>query len=372
MSFPFTITVATGVVTFTVQHNILQLNLYKLNIQLYKMVIAIGFEGSANKLGIGIVKDGEVLSNCRRTYITPPGEGFLPRETAQHHREKALIILQEALDEAKVKPQDIDVVCYTKGPGMGAPLVSTSVVALTVAQLWNKPVIGVNHCIGHIEMGRLITGADNPTVLYVSGGNTQVIAYSRRRYRIFGETIDIAVGNCLDRFARVLKLSNDPSPGYNIEQMAKNGKKLLKMPYVVKGMDVSFSGILSFMEERAESLLDLGEYTAEDLCFSLQETIFAMLVETTERAMAHCESSEVLIVGGVGCNLRLQEMMGIMCKERNAKLFATDDRFCIDNGAMIAHAGLEMFSHGWKTLWEETTCTQRYRTDEVEVTWRGE
>ncbi|KAJ1531736.1 hypothetical protein ONE63_000399 [Megalurothrips usitatus] len=334
------------------------------------MVIAIGFEGSANKLGIGIVKDGVVLSNCRRTYITPPGEGFLPRETAQHHRENALVVLQEALDEAKVKPEEIDVVCYTKGPGMGAPLVSTSVVALTVAQLWNKPVIGVNHCIGHIEMGRLITGANNPTVLYVSGGNTQVIAYSRRRYRIFGETIDIAVGNCLDRFARVLKLSNDPSPGYNIEQLAKKGKKLLKMPYVVKGMDVSFSGILSFMEERSQGLLGSGEYTPEDLCFSLQETIFAMLIETTERAMAHCESSEVLIVGGVGCNLRLQEMMGIMCKERNAKLFATDERFCIDNGAMIAQAGIEMFNHGWKTPWEETTCTQRYRTDDVEVIWR--
>lgn len=334
------------------------------------MVIAIGFEGSANKLGIGIVKDGKVLSNCRRTYITPPGEGFLPRETAQHHRKNALVVLQEALDEAKVKPEEIDVVCYTKGPGMGAPLLSTSIVALTVAQLWNKPVIGVNHCIGHIEMGRLITGAHNPTVLYVSGGNTQVIAYSRKRYRIFGETIDIAVGNCLDRFARVLKLSNDPSPGYNIEQLAKKGKKFLKMPYVVKGMDVSFSGILSFMEERAQGLLKSGEYTPEDLCFSLQETIFAMLVETTERAMAHCESSEVLIVGGVGCNLRLQEMMGIMCSERNGKLFATDDRFCIDNGAMIAHAGLEMYTHGWKTQWEETTCTQRYRTDEVEVIWR--
>lgn len=89
---------------------------------------------------------------------------------------------------------------------MGAPLVSVAVVARTVAQLWNKPIIGVNHCIGHIEMGRLITGADNPTVLYVSGGNTQVISYLQKRYRIFGETIDIAVGNCLDRFARVLKV----------------------------------------------------------------------------------------------------------------------------------------------------------------------
>lgn len=218
-------------------------------------------------------------------------------------------------------------------------------------------------------MGRLITGASDPTVLYVSGGNTQVIAYSNKRYRIFGETIDIAVGNCLDRFARVLKLSNAPSPGYNIEQMAKKGKKFLSLPYCVKGMDVSFSGILSFIEEKVDKLLADG-YTPEDLCYSLQETVFAMLIETTERALAHCNSKEVLIVGGVGCNERLQEMMNIMCMERDAKLFATDERFCIDNGVMIAHAGTEMFKSGTKMDWEDCFITQRYRTDEVEITWR--
>jgi len=335
------------------------------------MTIIIGFEGSANKIGIGIIEDGEVLSNPRRTYITPPGEGFLPRDTAKHHRDNVLTVLREALEEANITPDRIDAVAYTKGPGMGAPLASIAVVARTVAQLWSKPILGVNHCIGHIEMGRLITGAENPTVLYVSGGNTQVIAYSQQRYRIFGETIDIAVGNCLDRFARVIGLSNDPSPGYNIEQCAKEGTKFLPLPYVVKGMDVSFSGILSYIEDRAEKLLKTGEYTKADLCFSLQETIFAMLIETTERAMAHCGSAEVLIVGGVGCNLRLQQMMEIMCSERNAKLFATDMRFCIDNGAMIAQAGWEMFRAGMVTPWEETAITQRYRTDDVLVKWRS-
>ncbi|XP_070536919.1 probable tRNA N6-adenosine threonylcarbamoyltransferase isoform X1 [Ptychodera flava] len=334
------------------------------------MPTVIGFEGSANKLGVGIIRNGEVLSNPRVTFITPPGQGFLPRDTAKHHQANILEVLRKALDEAQIKPEDIDCVCYTKGPGMGAPLVSVAVVARTVAQLWKKPIIGVNHCIGHIEMGRLITGAVNPVVLYVSGGNTQVIAYSQRRYRIFGETIDMAVGNCLDRFARVLKLSNDPSPGYNIEQMAKRGKQYIELPYTVKGMDVSFSGILSFIEDVADKKLKAGECTPEDLCFSLQETLFAMLVEITERAMAHCGSEEVLIVGGVGCNVRLQEMMGEMASERCAKVFAIDERYCIDNGAMIAQAGLLMFQSGQITPFEETWCTQRYRTDEVEVTWR--
>ncbi|KAB0793280.1 hypothetical protein PPYR_12900 [Photinus pyralis] len=335
------------------------------------MVIAIGFEGSANKLGIGIIKDGAVLANCRRTYITPPGAGFLPKETAQHHRENVLAVLKEALDESKIDVKDMDVVCYTKGPGMGAPLACVAVVARTVAQIWNKPLLGVNHCIGHIEMGRLITGAKNPTILYVSGGNTQVIAFSRKRYRIVGETIDIAVGNCLDRFARILKLSNSPSPGYNIEQLAKKGKKCATLPYCVKGMDVSFSGILTYMEERANMLMSEG-YTKEDLCFSLQEHVFAMLVETSERALAHCNSDEMLLVGGVGCNERLQEMMKIMCEERGAKVFATDERYCIDNGLMIAHAGAEMFKSGTKMKWEDCTIMQRYRTDVVETSWRNE
>ena len=231
-----------------------------------------------------------------------------------------------------------------------------------------------------IEMGREITSAQNPVVLYVSGGNTQVIAYASRRYRIFGETLDIAVGNCLDRFARTLNISNDPAPGYNIEQMAKRGRHLLDLPYAVKGMDCSFSGILASVDalagklERDETRWTdeaSGEIiTPEDLCFSLQETVYAMLVEITERAMAHVGSSQVLVVGGVGSNERLQEMMGMMARDRGGSVFATDERFCIDNGIMIAHAGLLAYRTGFKTLLEESACTQRFRTDEVLVRWR--
>ena len=185
-----------------------------------KRNIAIGFEGSANKIGVGIVtSDGTILANPRHTYITPPGHGFLPRETAHHHLDHVLPLVKSALETSKLTPEEIDCICYTKGPGMGAPLQVSAVVVRVLSQLWKKPIVGVNHCVAHIEMGRVVTGADDPVVLYVSGGNTQVIAYSEGRYRIFGETIDIAVGNCLDRFARVLNLSNDPSPGYNIEQV---------------------------------------------------------------------------------------------------------------------------------------------------------
>lgn len=251
---------------------------------------------------------------------------------------------------------------------MGAPLISVALVARMLSLLWKIPLIPVNHCIGHIEMGRTITKAINPVILYVSGGNTQIIAYSQKKYRIFGETLDIAVGNCLDRFARIIGLSNDPSPGFNIEQYAKRGKNYIELPYTVKGMDVSFSGILSY----AEGLVSSNRYSNEDMCFSLQETIFSMLVEITERAMAHVGSQEVMIVGGVGCNMRLQHMMSLMASQRNAILYATDERFCIDNGLMIACAGMNMFKSNPNSAIpvSKANCLQRYRTDVVDITWR--
>ncbi len=246
------------------------------------------------------------------TYVTPAGTGFLPRETAQHHQTHIIALIHQALAEAKLTWNDIDGIAYTKGPGMGGPLQACATVARVLSLMWNKPIIPVNHCIGHIEMGRVLSGTNDPIVLYVSGGNTQVIAYSLGRYRIFGEALDIAVGNCLDRFARIINLSNDPSPGYNIEQLAKQGKTFIELPYAVKGMDVSFAGILSNIEDLARSDIPEGKCTAADLCYSLQETVFAMLVEITERAMAHCGKRDVIIVGGVGCNMRLQGMMADM------------------------------------------------------------
>lgn len=347
-------------------------------------MIALGLEGSANKLGVGIIahtpgKPAQVLSNLRHTFNAPPGEGFLPKDTAKHHRSHVISLVKRALSESGLRPSDINCVCYTKGPGMGAPLQSVAVAARMLSILWNKPMVGVNHCVGHIEMGREITGAQNPVVLYVSGGNTQVIAYAEHRYRIFGEALDIAVGNCLDRFARTLEISNDPAPGYNIEQLAKKGKVLLDLPYAVKGMDCSFSGILATVDGYAAELKKnpdkrdeiTGEViTTADLCFSLQETVYAMLVEITERAMAHVGSAQVLIVGGVGCNERLQEMMGLMARDRGGSIYATDERYCIDNGIMIAHAGLLAYETGVSTPLAESICTQRHRTDEVFVNWR--
>ncbi|KAH7824754.1 putative glycoprotease M22 family protein [Monocercomonoides exilis] len=250
------------------------------------------------------------------------------------------------------------------------PLITVAVFVRVLAQVWKKPIIPVNHCVAHIEMGRFATKTENPVVLYVSGGNTQVIAFAHGKYRIFGETIDMAVGNCFDRFARDIQLSNDPSPGYNIEQLAKKGKKYIPLPYVVKGMDVSFSGILSYIEKDLDENLASGKYTKEDLCYSLQETVFSMLIEVTERAIAHVGATDALMVGGVACNERLHEMMKQMIEQRGGRVCAMDERYCIDNGAMIAHTGLLAFPFGLFEDVEQTITRQRFRTDEMEIPWR--
>ncbi|KAL7670709.1 hypothetical protein ACOME3_005637 [Neoechinorhynchus agilis] len=344
------------------------------------MVITLGLEGSANKLGIGILKDDQILSNVRQTYVSRPGEGFRPGEAARHHYHNIVPLLKKALDEAKVTKNDIDLICYTKGPGMGASLASVAIVARCLSIMWKRPLVPVNHCVAHIEMGKLVTSARDPVFLYVSGGNTQVIAGvtmdDDARYRIFGETIDMAVGNCIDRLARALKLSNDPAPGLNVERLAAQASNgvLIDLPYCVKGMDVSFSGIVTAFEKIIqEGCVFRGKkYSAEEICFSVQETIFAMLVEITERTMAHVGSNEVLVVGGVGCNVRLQEMMRLMCEQRGAMSFGTDERYCVDNGAMIAFTGYKMFKEFGNDAFvsvKNSMITQRFRTDDVNARW---
>lgn len=117
-------------------------------------MIGIGMEGSANKIGIGIMihpTDGsapQVLANIRHTYNSPPGEGFLPKDTARHHRAWVVKLVKRALREARVRVQDVDCICYTKGPGMGAPLQSVAIAARMLSLLWGKKLVGVNHCVG--------------------------------------------------------------------------------------------------------------------------------------------------------------------------------------------------------------------------------
>lgn len=325
-------------------------------------MICIGIEGTAEKTGVGIVdSNGKILASQGKPLI-PESGGIHPREAAEHHAAAIVPLIKDALKEAKLSINDIDLVAFSRGPGLGPALRTTATAARSLALSLNVPIVGVNHCIGHVEIGRLTTGAEDPVSLYVSGGNTQVIAYESERYRVFGETLDIAMGNCLDQFAREVGLGHPGGP--KVEELAGKAEKYIKLPYAVKGMDLSFSGLLTAALRKYEAGAPLN-----DVCYSLQETAFSMLVEVTERALAHTKKQEVMLCGGVAANSRLREMISIMAEEHFAEFYMPPIKYCGDNGAMIAWMGQLMYKSGLTQEIEDTTVIQKYRTDQVDVPW---
>jgi N6-L-threonylcarbamoyladenine synthase/protein kinase Bud32 len=240
-------------------------------------------------------------------------------------------------------------------------------VARALSAYLDIPLVGVNHCVAHIEIGKLKTGATDPIVLYVSGGNTIVAAFDSGRYRVFGETLDIALGNCLDVFAREAGLRQKEGLPFGavIERLAAKGSKLVSLPYTVKGMDISLSGLLT----ASVALFKNGKYGLEDLCYSLQETAFSMVTEVTERALAHTEKREVLLTGGVAANKRLQSMIENIAKEHDARFRVVPIEFAVDNGAMVAWTGVLAFSSGLILPVEKSFVRLRWRLEEAEVPW---
>jgi N6-L-threonylcarbamoyladenine synthase/N6-L-threonylcarbamoyladenine synthase/protein kinase Bud32 len=323
--------------------------------------ICLGIEGTAHTFGIGIMDDeAKVLANEYIMY-TPKEGGIHPREAANHHTEHAGDVIRKAIQKAGIDREEITLIAFSQGPGLGPCLRTAATAARTLALTLDVPLVGVNHCIAHLEIGRAVCKCRDPVLLYVSGGNTQVISYANGRYRVFGETMDIGLGNMLDKFGRDMGM---PFPaGPSIEKMASGSSNLIPLPYSVKGMDVSFSGMLT------AALLKKEQYPIEDICYSIQETAFAMLVEVTERAMAHLGKSEVLLGGGVVRNRKLVDMVNTMCDERGAVCFVPPPPLCSDNGAMIAWTGLVMHNAGIRMSIEETAINQRFRTDDVVVTW---
>ena len=324
-------------------------------------MICLGIEGTAEKTGIGIVEDnGKVLSlaGCQ---LFPEKGGIHPREAADHHSKWIPKLIIEAIEKANISLKDIDLVSFSRGPGLGPALRTTATASRALALSLDIPIIGVNHCIGHIEIGKLDTGACDPLSLYVSGGNSQVIAYEYGRYRVFGETLDIAIGNALDQFGRETGLPHPGGP--EVEKLAKDGN-YIDLPYSVKGMDLSFSGLVSAATRKFQEGVAI-----EDVCFSFQETAFSMLVEVSERALSHTKKDELMLCGGVAANKRLREMLDKMANDHYAKFYMPKMEYCGDNGAMIAWLGILMNNSYGSDKLENTNVIQRFRTDEVNVPW---
>jgi len=325
----------------------------------------LGIESTAHTFGVAVVNKGKVLSNIRDMYTTEKG-GIIPVDSAKHHREVCEKVYLEALTKAGIEEKQIKVVAFSRGPGLAPCLLAGLHFTKKISSKLSIPVIPVNHCIAHLEIGA-VTGAKDPVLLYCSGANTQIIAYASGKYRVFGETLDLGVGNFIDTFARYAGLGFPGGP--KIAELAEKSKNYIELPYSIKGMDLAFSGILTKLDQMLKS----GKYKLEDLSFSLQETVFAMLVEAAERALAHTGKKELLIGGGVACNKRLQEMCRIMCEERGCKFFVPENQFLVDNAGMIAFTGEILFK---KKIFVpaskvgELDILPRERTDDVIVKWK--
>jgi bifunctional N6-L-threonylcarbamoyladenine synthase / protein kinase Bud32 len=323
-------------------------------------IFILGIEGTAWNLSAAIVDEKEVIAETTATY-RPAAGGIHPREAAQHHANNITKVVSETIKKAGRK---VDAVAFSQGPGLGPCLRTVATAARALALSLQVPLIGVNHCIAHIEVGRWKTPAKDPVTLYVSGANSQVLAYRKGHYRVFGETLDIGIGNALDKFARSVGLMHPGGP--KVEELAKQAARYIPLPYTVKGMDFSFSGLTTAAQELTK------KFALPDVCHSFQETAFAMLLEVTERAVAHTEKGEVLLAGGVGANSRLREMLTIMCEDRGIDFYVPEKRFMGDNGAMIAYLGLLMYKSGCRTSIAESKVNPNFRPDEAVVRWNPE
>jgi universal protein Kae1 len=327
-------------------------------------MVVLGIESTAHTASVGLIgEDAEVLGLASDMYRPPTG-GIHPREAANHHVEVLPRLVERALETARVTPREIEAVAFAQGPGLGPCLRTGATVARTLALLWNRPLIPVNHCVAHIEIARVLSGLEDPVLLYASGGNTQVIAYGSGRYRVLGETLDVGIGNFLDKLW--ISLGGQFPGGPAIEKAALEGGELLPLPYSVHGMDVAFSGMLT-----ASQVLHERGASREDLAYSVEVTAYSMLTEITERALAHRKKESVVLGGGVACNERLRTMVGAMVESRAKRSFAPPKSLCVDNGAMIAWTGKLAFEAGVSVPIAESIVQPRQRTDFVATPWRG-
>ncbi|MCK9292741.1 tRNA (adenosine(37)-N6)-threonylcarbamoyltransferase complex transferase subunit TsaD [archaeon] len=327
-------------------------------------MICLGIESTAHTLGIGIIDSkGKVYTNSKRQYVQKDTvSGIKPYDAAQFHYQNSIDLLKEALEDAKLTMKDIHVISFSKSPGLGPCLVVGATFARTLAIKYNKPIVGVNHCVAHLEIGKTLMKAKDPLFIYTSGANTQIIARDDNRYKILGETLDIGLGNLFDSFARDLGYGFPGGP--ILDQIYfKSNNYLDILPYSVKGMDIVYSGLLTSSQKL------IGKYKNEDLVYSFMHTAYAMLLEVCERAISYTNKKEIMVIGGVAASKALKEMLTAFSKERKVKLFIPPVSACLDNGLMIADLGLkEYLSNGGQQL-KDTTIDPTERTDQVIISW---
>ncbi|MDA4111716.1 MAG: KEOPS complex N(6)-L-threonylcarbamoyladenine synthase Kae1 [Thaumarchaeota archaeon] len=333
-------------------------------------MICLGIESTAHTFGASVSEltsepvSFRIISDCKDVYKAPQGAGIHPREASRHHEETCSGVVENALASAKTGMNEIDFIAYSAGPGLGPCLRVGAVVARSLASYFCKQIVPVNHAIGHIELGKLLLGLDDPLVLLISGGHTVITARSAEGWRIFGETLDLTVGQLLDQLGRHFGMSSPAGP--KIEALASqlNGQADVvgMLPYTIKGNDVSYSGLLSSSKDAFSKGI-----SQESVCFSVQEVAFALLTEATERALAFTDKAELLVTGGVAANQRLSGMLKDMCGSRGVKLGVIPRQYSGDCGSQIAAAGFLFYNDGQSVPVNKAFTRQSWRIDRVNL-----
>jgi len=334
-------------------------------------MLCLGIESTAHTFSVGIMDDqGTVLSLVSDTYKPQTG-GLKPVDVVEHHYTVFDRVLNQAILKANIEFIDLGLIAFSQGPGLGPCLRVGAAIARSLSLKLNIPIVGVNHCIAHVEIGRLFCNVDDPVTVYVSGGNTIISAFDSGMYQVFGETLDLAIGNMIDMVARDHGIPHPGGP--KIEKIAKGGSNYINLPYIVKGMDLSFSGLYTAIWKQAqvkENTYERNKNYQEDLFYSLQETAFSMLAEVSERAIAHTEKNSVLLTGGVAANKRLQEMISYISNEHNIDFHVVPQKYAGDNGVMIAWTGILQFKSSNTVEISETKILPKWRMDNVPIPWR--
>lgn len=313
----------------------------------------LGIETSCDETGIAIYDDeAGLLANQLYSQVKLHADygGVVPELASRDHVRKTVPLIQAALKEAGLEPQQIDAVAYTAGPGLVGALLVGATIGRALAFAWKVPAVPVHHMEGHLLAPML---EENPpefpfVALLVSGGHTQLISVTGvGEYALLGESIDDAAGEAFDKTAKLLGLDYPGGPMLSkMAQQGTAGRFTFPRPMTDRpGLDFSFSGLKTFAANTIRANPD-DEQTRADIARAFEDAVVDTLSIKCKRALDQTGFKRLVIAGGVSANRTLREQMAIMMQKRGGEVFYARPEFCTDNGAMIAYAGMVRLKGG--------------------------
>lgn len=316
----------------------------------------LGIESSCDETGVAIYDEEKgLIANQLYTQISLHADygGVVPELASRDHIRKIAPLIQAALQEANLQPEDIDGVAYTTGPGLAGALLVGAMIARSLAYAWNVPALGVHHMEGHLLAPMLEERVPEfPFLaLLVSGGHTQLIQVNGiGDYQLLGESIDDAAGEAFDKTAKLLGL--DYPGGAALSRLAEQGdpnRFVFPRPMTDRpGLDFSFSGLKTFAANTVAQYPQ-DQQTRCDIAYAFQAAVVDTLAIKCQRALTQTGLKRLVIAGGVSANKQLRQRLAALMKKLGGEVFYPAPQFCTDNGAMIAYAGFLRLKAGEQT-----------------------